>query len=90
VSFPVAGTLMIEPTESESKHELDKFIAAMLGIREEIREIESGKASLEDNVIINAPHTVHVITATEWTMPIPAKRPPSPTLTSSATNSGHR
>ncbi len=67
VSFPVAGTLMIEPTESESKHELDKFIAAMLGIREEIREIESGKASLEDNVIINAPHTVHVITATEWT-----------------------
>ncbi len=67
VSFPVAGTLMIEPTESESKHELDKFIAAMLGIREEIKEIESGKASLEDNVLLNAPHTMKVITANDWT-----------------------
>ncbi len=66
VSFPVAGTLMIEPTESESKHELDKFIAAMLSIREEIREIENGTASLEDNVVINAPHTLRVIAANDW------------------------
>ncbi|MFN8393939.1 MAG: aminomethyl-transferring glycine dehydrogenase [Bacteroidia bacterium] len=69
VSFPVPGTLMIEPTESESKHELDKFIAAMLGIREEIRELENGTASLEDNVLLNSPHTVHMITAGEWTHP---------------------
>jgi glycine dehydrogenase len=67
VSFPVAGTLMIEPTESESKHELDKFIAAMLSIREEIREIETGKASLEDNVLLHAPHTMHVVMGSEWT-----------------------
>ncbi|MFM2376278.1 MAG: aminomethyl-transferring glycine dehydrogenase, partial [Bacteroidota bacterium] len=66
VSFPVAGTLMIEPTESESKHELDKFIAAMLGIREEIREIEEGRASLEDNVLLNSPHTMQVVTADAW------------------------
>lgn len=69
VSFPVAGTLMIEPTESESKHELDKFIAAMLGIREEIRELENGTAHPEDNVLLNAPHTQRVITATEWKHP---------------------
>ena len=66
VSFPVPGTLMIEPTESESKQELDKFIAAMLGIRNEIREIENGTASATDNVLKNAPHTLQVITASEW------------------------
>ena len=57
VSFPVAGTMMIEPTESESKAELDRFCDAMIAIREEIREIESGKADRKDNVLKNAPHT---------------------------------
>ena len=66
VSFPVPGTLMIEPTESESKAELDRFCAAMIAIREEIREIESGAADRKDNVLKNAPHTLQRVTADEW------------------------
>jgi glycine dehydrogenase len=66
VSFPVAGTLMIEPTESESKPELDRFCDAMIAIREEIREIESGAADRKDNVLKNAPHTLARVTADEW------------------------
>jgi glycine dehydrogenase len=66
VSFPVAGTIMIEPTESESKPELDRFCDALIEIRNEIREIEEGKYSKEDNVLKNAPHTAAVITADEW------------------------
>ncbi|NOT74630.1 MAG: aminomethyl-transferring glycine dehydrogenase [Cyclobacteriaceae bacterium] len=69
VSFPVAGTLMIEPTESEPKEELDKFCNALIEIRNEIREIEEGKADKEVNVLKNAPHTAAVITADEWTLP---------------------
>ncbi len=67
VSFPVAGTLMIEPTESESLPELDRFCDAMISIREEIREIEGGTADRKDNVLKNAPHTLARITADEWT-----------------------
>ena len=66
VSFPVAGTLMIEPTESESLAELDRFCDAMISIREEIREIESGAADRKDNVLKNAPHTMGRVTANEW------------------------
>ncbi len=66
VSFPVAGTLMIEPTESESKEELDRFIEAMISIREEIREIENGNADKVDNVLKNAPHTLQDIVADGW------------------------
>ncbi len=66
LSFPVFGTLMIEPTESESLQEMDKFIAAMKSIRGEIDEVKDGKADREDNVLRNAPHTVMVITANEW------------------------
>lgn len=69
VSFPVAGTLMIEPTESEPKEELDRFIEALVEIRNEIREIEEGKADRENNVLKNAPHTAAVITADDWTKP---------------------
>jgi glycine dehydrogenase len=69
LSFPVHGTLMIEPTESESKQELDRFINAMNSIYEEIKEVESGKADKEDNVLKNAPHTAEVLTANEWTHP---------------------
>jgi glycine dehydrogenase len=67
VSFPVAGTLMIEPTESESKGELDRFCDAMIAIREEIREIELGTADRKDNLLKNAPHTVGRVTADQWT-----------------------
>ncbi|WP_257456373.1 aminomethyl-transferring glycine dehydrogenase [Archangium lipolyticum] len=69
VSFPVAGTLMIEPTESESKAELDRLCDALISIREEIREIEDGKAPKDNNVLKNAPHTARVITAPEWNRP---------------------
>ncbi len=71
VSFPVAGTMMIEPTESESKAELDRFCDAMIAIREEIRAIETGAADRTDNVLKNAPHTLARITADEWTHPYP-------------------
>lgn len=69
LSFPVAGTLMIEPTESENKAELDRFIDAMLAIREEIQEIESGAADKQNNVLKNAPHTQSRVLLGEWTMP---------------------
>jgi glycine dehydrogenase len=69
VSFPVAGTLMVEPTESESKEELDRFCDAMLAIREEIRAIEEGRADPENNVLKNAPHTMQVVTSDEWDRP---------------------
>ena len=69
VSFPVAGTLMIEPTESEDKEELDRFILAMIKIREEIREIENGHADKENNLLKNAPHTADCIINKNWTYP---------------------
>lgn len=69
VSFPVAGTLMIEPTESEPKAEMDRFVEALIEIRNEIREVEEGKADKADNVLKNAPHTAAVITADEWARP---------------------
>ena len=69
VSFPVAGTLMIEPTESESKAELDRFCDAMLSIRQEIEEIKLGILDMSDNAILNAPHTAAVITADVWERP---------------------
>ncbi len=69
VSFPVPGTLMVEPTESENKFELDRFCDAMTVIREEIREIESGEADITDNVLKNAPHTAQSIVADDWKHP---------------------
>lgn len=69
VSFPVAGTLMIEPTESESKAELDKFCEAMISIREEIREIEDGLYEQGNNVLKNSPHTAQMVIADEWHFP---------------------
>lgn len=66
MSFPVPGTIMIEPTESEDKAELDRFCDALLQIREEIRAVEDGKADKLDNPLKNAPHTQFVITANEW------------------------
>jgi glycine dehydrogenase len=69
VAFPVAGTLMVEPTESESKEELDRFCDAMISIREEIRAIEEGRADKANNVLLNAPHTAEEVTADEWLYP---------------------
>ncbi|PZX56759.1 aminomethyl-transferring glycine dehydrogenase [Algoriphagus chordae] len=69
VSFPVAGTLMIEPTESETMAELDKFCAAMLSIRAEIQEIEDGVADRVENVLKNAPHTATMVLTDNWELP---------------------
>jgi glycine dehydrogenase len=69
VSFPVPGTLMIEPTESETKAEIDRFCDALLSIREEIAEIESGAADKENNVLKNAPHTVDSLLSDSWDKP---------------------
>ena len=66
VSFPVAGTLMVEPTESEPKHELDRFCDALIAIKNEITQVENGTLDKVDNPLKNAPHTVSVITANEW------------------------
>lgn len=69
VSFPVAGTLMIEPTESEDKGEMDRFITAMIKIREEIREIENGHADKANNLLKNAPHTADCMINLDWNYP---------------------
>ena len=69
VSFPVPGTLMVEPTESEARDELDRFCDAMVQIREEIESVASGRADRTDNVLKNAPHTAEDLTATEWSHP---------------------
>jgi glycine dehydrogenase len=69
VSFPVPGTLMVEPTESEPKAELDRFVEAMIGIREEIREIEQGRAEKGNNVLSNAPHTLADVISDSWSRP---------------------
>ena len=69
VSFPVAGTMMMEPTESESRKELDRFCESMIAIRAEIAEIETGKASQSDNVLKNAPHTAEALMVSEWKHP---------------------
>ena len=66
VSFPVAGTLMIEPTESEPKAELDRFCDAMIAIRQEIQDVIDGKCDPRDNVLKNAPHTAAAVSADEW------------------------
>jgi len=69
MSFPVPGTLMVEPTESESKAELDRFCEAMIAIRAEIRAVEEGRWDREDNPLKNAPHTAAMVTADSWTHP---------------------
>lgn len=69
VSWPVAGTIMVEPTESESQEELDRFCDAMISIREEVAEIEAGKVDAQDNVLKNAPHTAESLIVGEWNHP---------------------
>jgi len=69
VAFPVHGTLMVEPTESEPLVEMDRLIDAMIAIRKEIKEVEDGIAEQGNNVVVNAPHTMAMVTTEEWTMP---------------------
>ena len=69
MSFPIPGTLMVEPTESEPKAELDRFCEAMIAIREEIRAIEEGRWPPTDNPLKHAPHTAEVVAATAWQHP---------------------
>jgi glycine dehydrogenase len=69
VSFPVPGTIMVEPTESEPKAELDRFCDALIAIRQEIEEVISGQADAKDNVLKNAPHTAAAVMADDWTHP---------------------
>ena len=70
---------MVEPTESESKEELDRFCEALLAIREEIREIEDGRADKEDNLLINAPHTMEAVISDSWSHAYPRERAAFPT-----------
>ena len=69
MSWPVTGTLMVEPTESESKAELDRFCEAMIAIRSEIQQLELGVADAEDNMLMNAPHPAHAVLADDWSHP---------------------
>ena len=79
LSFPVHGTLMVEPTESESLAEIDRFCDVLLQIRQEIADIESGKADKEDNVLVNAPHPEYEVVADEWTHPYSRRQAAYPT-----------
>jgi glycine dehydrogenase len=79
MSWPVAGTLMIEPTESESKFELDRLIEALIAIRAEAREIELGRADIDDNVLKHAPHTATTVSANIWPRPYPRELGAFPT-----------
>ena len=79
VSFPVAGTLMVEPTESESKAELDRLCDALIRIRAEIQEIVDGRQPRTNNVLKNAPHTAAIVTATEWNLPYSREQAAFPT-----------
>jgi glycine dehydrogenase len=79
LSFPVHGTLMVEPTESESLAELDKFVEAMLLIFNEIKDIENGKADKTDNLLLNAPHPEYAIVSSEWKHPYTREQAAYPT-----------
>ena len=79
LAFPVPGTLMIEPTESESKKELDRLADALISIRKEIRDIEEGKQPIGNNVVSNSPHTVDIVTAETWSMPYSREQAAFPT-----------
>ena len=80
VSFPVAGTLMIEPTESESKEELDRFCDALIAIRQEIREVEEATQPRGNNLLSNAPHTLEDLIADTWDRPYPRERAAFPAV----------
>ncbi len=74
ISWPVAGTMMIEPTESESKEELDRFCEALISIHAEIKAIETGRADKTNNVLKNAPHTAESVVSEKWDRPYPREQ----------------
>lgn len=74
VAFPVHGTLMVEPTESEGMRELDYFVDALIQIREEIEEVEKGEAEKKNNVVANAPHTAEMVIADDFLLPYPREK----------------
>jgi glycine dehydrogenase len=74
LSFPVHGTLMIEPTESESLEELDRFVQAMESIYREIEEVRTGNYPADNNLLVNSPHAEYLLTADEWPYPYPRSR----------------
>ncbi|MDF2499225.1 MAG: glycine dehydrogenase (decarboxylating) beta subunit, partial [Arthrobacter koreensis] len=74
LSFPVAGTLMVEPTESEDQGEIDRFIDAMIAIRGEIDQVAAGEFSVEDSPLRNAPHTATVAAGNDWNRPYPREQ----------------
>ena len=78
VSFPVVGTLMVEPTESESKEELDRFVEVMIAIRKEVQEIIDGNSDKENNPIQNAPHTLKVALSNDWNYPYSREKAVTP------------
>ena len=84
ISFPVAGTLMVEPTESESREELDRFCDAMIAIRDEIREIEQGTADRDDNLLKGSPHPLRVLLADQWGHPYSRERAAFPSASTRA------
>ena len=91
MSWPVAGTLMVEPTESEPKHELDRFCDAMIAIAGEAKRIASGEWPRDDNPLVNAPHTAAETLAGDWTHPIRGWRRPIPAGDpTAAPNTGRR
>jgi hypothetical protein len=80
MSWPVAGTLMIEPTESESRAECDRLCDALIAIRQEIRDIETGRVKYEDSALKHAPHTAAAVCATEWNRPYAREQAAFPAL----------
>ncbi len=88
LSWPVAGTLMVEPTESESKCELDRFCDAMIAIHAEMTAIESGAADGQNNLLKNAPHTADVVAADNWDRPYPREQAAFRCRACASTNSG--
>jgi len=85
MSWPVAGTIMIEPTESEDIKEIDRFCDAMIAIRKEIEEVEKGKAQQQNNVLNNAPHTLALLSANDWDLPYSREKAAYPVATLKAT-----
>ena len=79
MSFPVAGTLMIEPTESESKAEIDRFVEALIAIRQEIQNVQDGEWPADNNPLQRAPHTLSDLTDTEWNRPYSRAEAVTPT-----------
>ena len=88
MSFPVAGTLMVEPTESEALVELDRFCDAMIAIRDEIRAVETGKVAIEDSPLRRAPHTAYDVTEGPWDRPYTRREAAFPTPTPAPTSTG--